>query len=247
MTRARSSPVAALLVLAVSGAFPLAAQRPGSVRGVVLDAVTGAPLAQVIVAIVDRELTATTDPEGNYLIRGIAPGVVRLTAQKVGFHPITTSDYSIRSDSVVVSDFRLAPLAVNLPPLDVRGERTEGRAAIGAKILTPADLPSRGNVLTALQGVVAGLQTSGRRDDVRVRMRQSYAEALYVIDGTVVTPPLRFYIDTQDVACVEIRRGYRAAQEYRQSINSQPYSGVILIWTRGSVSPMPRECGQSDA
>lgn len=216
-------------------------------RGTVLDAIRGSPVLEVVVSIVGGELRATTDANGHYLISGVPPGLVRLTAQKVGFHPITTDYYTVRSDSTVLADFKLAPLAVKLSPLDIRGDRPEHRAAIGAKVLTTKDLPHRGNILTALQGTVAGLQTSGRRDDTRVRLRQSHAEVLYVIDGAVITPPLTFYIDTQDVQCVEIRRGYRAAQEFRMSINSEPYSGVILIWTRGSQAPMPRECDAEPA
>ena len=231
-----------VLALSVGGQMPLSAQRPGSVRGIVLDAITGAPVPQVVVSIVGGTLYATTDGAGKYLIPGIPPSLVRLNAQKVGFHPMMTAFYVVQSDSLVLADFRLAPLAVNLSTLEVHGERTEQRAAIGAKVLTPKDLPGRGNILSALQGVVPGIQASGRRDDAGVRARQSHASMLFVVDGTVVTPPLTFYIDTQDVECIEVRRGYRAAQEFRPSINGPTYSGVILIWTKGSLAPQPREC-----
>lgn len=231
-----------LVALAIGWQLPLEAQRARTVRGAVRDAVSGAAVAQAVVSVVGGELKATTDEQGRYQIDGVVADSVQVNAQQVGFHPITTPVYYFGPDRVVVVDFRLAPLPVALPPLEVRGERREHRTAIGAKVLTPKDLPGRGNILSALQGVVPGLQTSGRRDDVGVRLRQSHASALFVIDGTVITPPLMFYIDTQDVACVEVRRGYRAAQEFRPSINSQPYSGVILIWTRGSQAPLPREC-----
>lgn len=243
MPQQRVPPVAAfLLALSVGGEIPLNAQRPGSARGIVLDAITGAPVPQVVVSIVAGTLNTTTDGEGRYLIPGIPPGLVRFNAQKVGFHPITTAFYAVQSDSVVLADFRLAPLAVSLAPLDVRGERTEHRAAIGAKVLTAKDLPSRGNILDALHGVLPGIQTSGSREGTRVSVRNSPYDVLYVIDGVVVTPPLTFYIDTRDVECVEVRRGYRASQEFRPSIDSEPYGGVILIWTRGSLAPRPREC-----
>ena len=131
------------------------------------------------------------------------------------------------------------------PPRTGEGDPPPRRAAIGAQILTPKDLPGRGNILSALQGVVPGLQASGRREDAGVRARQSHASMLFVVDGTVITPPLTFYIDTQDVECVEVRRGYRASQEFRPSINGQTYSGVILIWTKGGLAPKPRECQPS--
>lgn len=231
------------LALVASGLVSLEAQRTGSVRGVVLDAVTRAPLQQVLVTIVGRPYSATTDDDGAYQIEAMVPGQVRLTARKFGFHAITTAFYTVRPGAVVIVDLTLAPLAVDLEPVEVEAKPSEHRAAIGARVLRGEALP-RGDILTALRSTVPSLRTSGRRDDTRVRIRQSSSEVLYVIDGMVITPPLVFSIDTRDVECVEVRRGYRAAQEFRPSINSEAYSGVILIWTRGSRAPRPRECAQ---
>lgn len=231
------------LALVVSGRVPLQAQHTGSVRGVVVDAVTRAPLQQVIVTVVGRPHTAVTDDDGAYQIDAVVPGQVRLTARKLGFRAFTTPYYRIQSGAVVIVDFKLAPLAVDLDPVEVEAEPSQRRAAIGAQVLRGEDLP-QGDILTALQATVPSLRTSGRRDDTRMRVRQSSSEVLYVIDGTVITPPLMFSIDSRDVECVEVRRGYRAAQEFRPSINSETYSGVVLIWTRGSRAPRPRECAQ---
>jgi hypothetical protein len=229
------------LALVVGGSMPLGAQRAGGVRGVVVDAVTRAPLPQAVVTIAGRPYSAVTDDQGAYRIDAIVPGQVRLTARKLGFQSSTTSFHTVTAGAVVIVDFKLAPLAVDLEPVAVEAEPSRRRAAIGSQVLRGEDLP-RGDILTALQGTVPSLRTSGRRDDTRVRIRQSSSEVLYVIDGTVITPPLMFSIDTREVECVEVRRGYRAAQEFRPSINSEAYSGVVLIWTRGSREPKPREC-----
>lgn len=231
-----------LLLLGGAGQLRVEAQRPGTVRGVVLDGGSGGAVPLAVVSIVGRGLRDTTDAEGRYEIRGVPPGPVVVHARRIGFQPITSATYTMLSDSVLVVHFEMTPQPVNLPGVEVRGEPPEARAAIGAKVLRPEDLPGRGNILDALQGVVPGVQTTGRRDDTRVTIRGSHAEVLYVIDGVVVTPPLVFYIDSQDVECVEVRRGYRAAQEFRPSITGPMYSGVILIWTRGSLAPQPKEC-----
>lgn len=231
------------LALVVSGSAPLQAQRAGSVRGVVLDAATRAPLQQVLVTIVGRPYSATTDATGAYRIDAVVPGQVRLTARRLGFHASTTSFHAVEPGAAIVVDFTLFPVAVDLEAVEVEAEPSVRRAAIGAQVLKGKDLP-RGDILTALQGTVPSLRTSGRRDDTRMRMRHSSSEVLYVIDGTVITPPLMFSIDSRDVDCVEVRPGYRAAQEFRPSINSEAYSGVVLIWTRGSRAPRPRECLQ---
>lgn len=234
-----------VLVLACMGQLRLDAQRAGTVRGVVLDATTGEAVPLVLVSIVGRALHDTTDARGRYEIRGVPPGPVAVHARRIGFQPLISPSYALLPDSVLLVHFEMTPQPVNLEGVEVRGEAPEPRAAIGARILQRADLPGRGNVLDALQGVVPGVQAYGRRDDTRVSIRGSHADVLYVIDGTVVTPPLTFYIDTQDVQCVEVRRGYRSAQEFRPSISGQLYSGVILIWTRGSLAPRPKECGGS--
>ncbi|HLB35508.1 MAG TPA: carboxypeptidase regulatory-like domain-containing protein [Gemmatimonadales bacterium] len=229
--------------LVLGGRHQLEAQRSGSVRGVVLDAATAQVVPLVIVSVVGLVLRDTTDARGRYEIRGVPLGPVQVEARRLGFQPITSPVYALLADSILLVHFEMTPQAVTLEGVEVRGEPPEPRAAIGAKVLKQADLPGRGSILDALQGVVAGVQTSGRREDTRVTIRGSHADVLYVIDGTVVTPPLTFYIDTQDVECVEVRRGYRAAQEFRPSISGQLYSGVILIWTRGSLAPQPKECG----
>ena len=224
---------AVLLLLLGSGAQrPLEAQRAGAVRGMVLDAATGEAVPRVLVSIVGRALHDTTDVEGRYEIHRVPAGTITLHVRRIGYQPIISPAYPLLADSVLLVHFEMTPQPVKLEGVEVRGEAPEPRAAIGAKILKRADLPGRGNVVNALQGVVAGVQTTGRREDTRVSIRGSHADVLYVIDGTIVTPPLTFYIDTQDVECVEVRRGYRAAQEFRPSISGQLYSGVILIWTK---------------
>ncbi len=234
-----------LLMLASAVQLRLEAQRPGTVRGMVLDAATGEAVPLVLVSVVGRALHDTTDAEGRYEIGRVPPGPLSIHVRRIGYEPIISPSYTLLSDSVLLVHFEMTPQPVGLESVEVRGEAPEPRAAIGARILRRADLPGRGNVVDALQGVVAGVQTYGRREDTRVSIRGSHADVLYVIDGTVVTPPLTFYIDAQDVECVEVRRGYRSAQEFRPSISGQLYSGVILIWTRGSLAQQPKECRSS--
>jgi hypothetical protein len=142
--------------------------------------------------------------------------------------------------------FKLAPITVLLPPVEVIGERAVAAPSmVGATLLTRTQLPKNGSIIEALQGAVPGLQTHGRGEYARQSIRGSRSDVLYVINGAVITPPLTFYIDAADVDCVEVRRGYRAANEIRPSFVGETYSGVILIWTRGSLTPRPEGCPPS--
>lgn len=231
-----------MLAASIGTAATLSAQNPGEIRGVVTDALSGAPLAGVVVTIVGSDLIATTDGEGAYALP-VPPGLIKVSAQVIGFVPITTPYYSVRPDSTVAVDFRLAPISVALDPVEVTGQRGQrSEVGIGAQVLTPEQLPKRGNILDALTGVVPGLSTTGRRDDTAVRARGSMRQVLYVVNGVVITPPLTFYIDASEVECVEVRRGYHAAAEFRHSLSGETYSGVILIWTTGSNAPKPGSC-----
>jgi hypothetical protein len=233
----------ALVALAL--AMPLAArgasaQAPGTITGVVTNAISGAPVANARVTVRGFPDTAMTDGEGWYTLEGVVPGLVKVYAQSIGYVPIMTPYYSVMPNSTRYVDFKLAPLVVQLDTLRITGARP-GRGR-GSEVITREQLPSQGSILDALRGAVAGLRVTGRHDGTRVKARSSRSDMLYVIDGIVVRPPLTFHIDAQDVDCVEIRRGYRAVSEYKASLNSEPYSGVILIWTRGSIDRRPAEC-----
>ena len=81
---------------------------------------------------------------------------------------------------------------------------------------------------------------------VEYRLLCRYPKAIrpYCIEDSalVVRPPLVFYIDVAEVECVEVRKGFMAAQEFNPSLATQTYSGVILIWTRGSLGNKPQGC-----
>jgi hypothetical protein len=231
---------ASIALLAFAGGAQ--AQQTGAVTGNVVDAITGLPIADVSVSVVGSEAIAGTDDQGTYQLGSIAPGLIRVSAQIIGYNPITTPYYTLLPDSSITVHFRLAPLSVALEPVEVTAERLETPHHLGSTVITRDQLPARGDVLQALQGAVPGVRLTGRQDQTRTRIRHSMSDALYVINGTVVTPPLTFYIDVGDVECVEIRRGFQAASEFRPSINGETYSGVILIWTRGALGARPAAC-----
>ena len=237
----------AVLTLALAGTLgapQMTAQTRTTVSGTIIDAVTGKPVPNVAITVLGSDLTTTTGSDGTYTLMDVPPGLIKVKAQIIGFHPITTPYYNLKPGESEHVNFKLAPLRVQLAAVEILGDRPEERQwAFGSNILTREQLPNQGSVLDALQGTVAGLDTYGSKDDQGVAFRNSGRPVLYVIDGVTIRPPLTFYIDVNEVDCVEIRKGYRAAQEFRMSINGEMYSGVILIWTRGSLASRPRECG----
>lgn len=232
------------------GANPgdVGAQRKGRISGTVTDAISGDPIADVTVSVHGSDLNIGTDAEGRFLLDSVLPGLVKLRAQMLGYVPITTDYYTVLPDSTIPVSFKLAPLAYEVDGVEVTGlsPEREWRREQSAHVLTKEDLPQQGNILNALQGVVPGVRVSGRHEDTRLSVRGAATDVLYVVDGQVLRPPLQFYIGASEVECVEVRRGYRAVMEYKPSIVGETYSGVVLIWTNGSLGPKPRECMPQD-
>ena len=240
--------LAAAFVL-LSAPIQLHAQRVGRISGTVIDAISGDPVADVMVSVLGSPIAVGTDAEGRYAMDSVMPGLIRIRAQLLGFLPITTDYYSVFPDTTIAVNFKLAPIAYDLEPLEVTAENQARRwlHVQGAQLLTAEQLPERGNILNALQGVVAGLRVRGTREDTRLVIRGAEADVLYVLDGTALRPPLTFYIDAADVACVEVRKGFNAVMEFKPPGNNDVYAGVVLIFTEGYIGNRPRGCGRGSS
>jgi|GEM_PF-3106397 len=233
-----------MTLAALSFASKVGAQRIGTITGKVSDAITGDPVNDVMVSILGSTIAAGTNEDGVFSLDSVVPGLVRLRAQLLGYLPITTDYYSVLPDTAVEVNFRLAPVAYELDAVEVTA-REPGRTwrhVEGAQVLTSEELPSSGNVLDALQGVVPGVRVRGRREDTRLVVRGQQADVLYVLDGNALRPPLTFYIDSRDVDCVEIRKGFTAVMEFKPPGTEDIYAGVVLIFTKGYLGNRPRAC-----
>ena len=236
--------LAPIALLATVSPIGIAAQNTGSISGQILDALKREPIRDVIVSIVGSALSAGTDTDGYYTIDSVMPGLVKVKAQILGYVPITTDYYTIHPDSSTPVDFHLAPVLYELEGVEVTAQSPQ-RTWVqhqGSQVLTKEDIPQRGDILSALQGLVPSVRVRGRRDDTRLVVRNAAADVLYVVDGIVIRPPLTFYIDATQVDCVEVRRGFSAVAQFKPSIVGENYAGVVLIWTKGALGARPRSC-----
>ena len=79
----------ALLAL-LAGSCAAAPDEFSSVAGVVVDGISGKPLARVRVSLApveyrDREISATTAADGRFLFAGVERGKFQLTAERAGY------------------------------------------------------------------------------------------------------------------------------------------------------------------
>lgn len=95
----------------------LKAQEPaGTLRGVVRDAVSGAPVASAAVVL---EPTApqrgtATDSLGRFVLSGVSVGTYTVKGSAVGFTPLSMAEVWVRSGKETVLDLALQPVSVEL-------------------------------------------------------------------------------------------------------------------------------------
>lgn len=241
--------VTAVAALGVVG--PLAAQRPGSVRGVVSDDATGRVVEGFDVGLPGLRLWAMTDAEGRFAIAGVPPGVHALHVEVLGC-PFLEHRVEIRPGETTVADMSIPARVFRIQSLEVTGPSIE---------LPDRDLPfavdrlelddrdrAAGRTLAALiQGRLAGaevVQGSGQPGaEPSIQLRgatsiQGSQEPLIIIDGVVTRGSLA-HIDPMDVARVDVLKGAAAAALY----GSRAQAGVVEVTTRRGAGTLARAQG----
>lgn len=103
------APSLAVLFLSISSS-PAAAQSPGSVSGVVVDATLGETLIGVNIRLVDVPtlVGTTTDVDGRYKLDRLAPGSYSIAFSYIGFGTKTVRDVVVTSGETTRLDVTLA-------------------------------------------------------------------------------------------------------------------------------------------
>ena len=104
------------------------AQTPGTVEGTVVEAQTGAPVAEANVIIEGSGRGATTDESGRYRIVGVPAGEHRVSAQRIG-HKKQTKSVTVGAGIENRIDFKLDQAAAIVAPVVVSMTREMQRRA----------------------------------------------------------------------------------------------------------------------
>src|SRR5215213_7098098 len=137
-----------VLVIALCASIPglvFAQQRPGSLRGQVLDELGGAIIGASVTVIDSKgvEKSAVTNDGGTYVVNGLAPGKYTVRATNAGFAISETPDVEVTGGKLVQFDITLKveieeqKVTVNT---DNRELSTEPENNAGAIVLKDADL-----------------------------------------------------------------------------------------------------------
>ena len=143
--------LAAIAILgAAAWVVPLHAQT-GVVRGSVVDAASGAPIAAALVRLAERHVAEPTHDNGSFVLHGIPAGSYALTVMRLGYSPHTRRVEVVAGDTLVLR-VELAQAAVRLGPQVVTGTLT---SRAGEEVLSPASVLSEAQLERQLGSTVA--------------------------------------------------------------------------------------------
>jgi TonB-linked SusC/RagA family outer membrane protein len=180
----------------VATAAPLAEAQQSSIGGTVTDQTTGQPLEAARVVLTGTTRIETTNRDGQFRFRSVAPGSYGLQVLRLGYRPVTDSAAVAPGEEVTV-DFALTPAPVQLDEIvtTVTGEQRKLEVANAvstidvARVAEEAPIAEFGNLIS---GRAAGVQvqksagTTGTGTRIRIRGSNSLSlsnEPLYYIDG----------------------------------------------------------------
>src|SRR4029079_4296596 len=168
-----------VLLVAICASIPLLAfgqQRPGSLRGQVLDELGGAIVGASVTAIDGKgiEKAVVTNDSGSYTINGLAPGKYTVRATDAGFAMSETPDVEVTAGKALQLDITLK-VAIEEQKVtvssDAREVNTEPENNAGAVVLKGDDieaLPDDPDDLAAALQALAGPSAGPSRGQIFV-------------------------------------------------------------------------------
>jgi len=191
----RGLPLAAAAILLMTGAVTAWAQN-GRLTGTVTDKATNAPLENARIMVSGTSLIETTNNEGKYSIRSIAPGTYQVRALRIGYSPLVQT-VTIGQDETGALDFALTAAPVQLDEIvtTATGQQRKLEVANAVSTIDVASVAAEQPITQMadlISGRAAGVQvlksagTTGSGTRIRIRGSNSISlsnEPLYYIDG----------------------------------------------------------------
>jgi hypothetical protein len=169
----------------------LSAQQTGVIYGKITDAYSKEPLVGANVIVLETNLGAAADQNGNYRITGIPPNTYRVRASVIGYKTMIKTDIVVNISKPVQVDFVLMEETIELQDITVKADYfyRDPTELISTKSFgyeeirrTPGGFEDVVRALSVLPGVG---QAEAGRNDLIVR-GGAPSENLYIVDGIEV-------------------------------------------------------------
>lgn len=94
--------------------------QTGKIEGKVFDAVNNEPLPFVNVIVEGTTIGATTDFDGHFIITGLKPGFVRLSASFIGYQTSISEDIQVTNAKIAYTEIKMQPADAKLEEVVVK-------------------------------------------------------------------------------------------------------------------------------
>lgn len=181
--------LASLIFIFMSVSTIFAQMGVGKITGNVTDAVTKEPLIGANIVILNTNLGAATDIDGNYYILNITPGTYDVKVSYVGYASKTVQEVRIVANITYELNIELST-DFSLPEIVVEDKKLFESKATNTVKVVDADqisrMPVRGvaNISSLQAGVVVLEGSGGQSGNASLNVRGGRSgEVLYIIDG----------------------------------------------------------------
>ncbi|MFC2107409.1 TonB-dependent receptor domain-containing protein [Bacteroidota bacterium] len=99
--------------------------QSGVIKGKIIDINTNEPVPFANVVVVGTNIGGSSDFDGNFIINGVNPGFVRLTATAVGYKNAVTEELQITVARAAYTEIKMTPTQVKLQEVIVRASPYE--------------------------------------------------------------------------------------------------------------------------
>ena len=222
------------LIAALALTSSLAMAQTGSLKGVVTDAMTGEPIpfANIIAEKNGNQIGGTTtDFDGNYTIKPLAPGTYTIKSTFVGYGTVEVTGVIVSGDKITFQDIKLQEgiamgevkvIAYKKPLLDQ--DNLSGETKTAEEIVA---LPTRN--VASIAATTAGIYQRDEGDNVNMRGSRDNATTYY-IDGIKVVGSKG--IPTSAIEQITVVTGGLPAKY------GDATGGIISITTKGPSSKL---------
>ena len=224
-------------------------EQQGTIRGVITDSTTGAPVGGATVAVNGGEPRTASDAHGAYRLARVPVGSVTLIVRRLGYVAVSRKA-TVVADSETVVDVRLVPAPRMLDEVVTTGTvvPTEVKALPTPITVVTADQIARRHPLTLAAVLRQVVPTAVAFDspntpantDISVRgassLNSTGSDMKIFIDGVEATRFSFASVDVTSIDRIEVIRGPEAATIY----GADAASGVIQIFTKRGDSTLAR-------
>lgn len=166
--------------------------QSGEVRGRLYDHNTnqGIPFANIIIDGKPSQ-GATSDSAGNYILRKVDPGYIRLVVSVLGYEKKTTEDFLVTKSHPVFFDIALNETSVNLQTVEVRPSLNEKKqdSPLSVQSLSIQEIEkspgANRDISKVIQSLPGVAQTVSYRNDIVVR-GGGPSENRFYLDGVEI-------------------------------------------------------------